>query len=529
MTQLPEVARRAAVVLCLIGASVTPPAAVTGDLEQAAAKISPVRVRAEINYLASDALRGRNTPSAGLDSAAEYIARAFAAAGLQPVDGSYFQPFSLNIVALGESNELAIATPAAQENLALKEDFVPFEITANRTVEAEVVFVGYGIAAPEYLYDDYAGIDVKDKIVFLLRHEPGEDDTASVFAGKKPTDYSNVTTKVKQAREHGAIGVLVATDPLNHRSLTPRGFPWPSLSKIIPADALPLSLGVEEEEKLPVVHVGERVIDLLFGSVDSLRAVQSAIDKSFNSHSFPLPGVRARIGTSTVIREHSVRNVVGVREGSDRSRRGEHVIVGAHYDHVGVQRNVAAGEDSIFNGADDNGSGTVALMEVGAALGAMKGQPRRSILLVAFAGEEKGLMGSEYYARHPLYPLDSAVAMINLDMVGRNAQDSLMMIGAAEESFLVQTARKENAATRFVLENTTLSSGGSDHDTFRKRKVPVLFFHTDLHGDYHRVTDEAALISETKIARVAALVFRTVWNVATSTESRIHPLARGKK
>jgi len=323
--------------------------------------------------------------------------------------------------------------------------------------------------------------------------------------------------------------VLVATDPLNHRSLAPRGFPWPSLSKIIPKDALPLSLGVEEEEKLPVVHVGENVIRCLFGSVDSLRSLQAAIDKSFNSRSFPIEGVRVRLGTSTLIREMTARNVVAMVEGSEPDRRKEHLIVGAHYDHVGLQRNALAGEDSVFNGADDNGSGTVALMEVGAALGAMKRKPLRSIVLVAFAGEEKGLLGSEYYARHPALPLDSAVAMLNMDMVGRNAEDSLQIIGAPEESFLVQLTRKENAATGLTLVNTILGSGGSDHQSFQKRKVPVIFYHSDLHKDYHRVSDEAAFISEKKVARVANLVFRTAWTLSSVPDLHSHSLPRGKK
>lgn len=531
MTPASICARRTWAVLCLLAGFLVVMSAVAAasDVDRAAASITPARVRAEIDYIASDALLGRNTPSTGLDSAGEYIARKFAGAGLQPVNGSYFQPFNLNIVALGDTNELEITTPTTREMFTLKDDFVPFEITADRVVEAGVVFVGYGISAPEYLFDDYAGIDVKGKIVFVLRHEPGEDDTASVFRGRLATEYSNVVSKVRQAREHGAIGVLVATDPLNHSSLTPRGFPWPSLSRVIPRDALPLSLGVEEGEKLPVVHVGESVICRLFGSVDSLRALQMAIDRSFNSRSFCLQGVRARIGTSTVIREIAARNVVAMVQGADPARRGELVVVGAHYDHVGVQHNTPAGEDSIFNGADDNGSGTVALMEVGIALGALKSKPSRTILLIAFAGEEKGLFGSEYYARHPLFPLDSTVAMLNMDMVGRNAEDSLLIIGSPEGSVLAQATRKENAATGFVLVNTQLGSGGSDHQSFQKRKVPVIFYHSDLHKDYHQVSDEAKHISENKIARVANLVFRTAWNIATSTDPRTYPLLGGKK
>jgi hypothetical protein len=499
------------------------------EVDRAASAISRQRVRSEIDYIASDALKGRNTPSAGLDSAAQYIARAFIRAGVQPVQGSYVQPFTLNIVALGDSNSLVVTSPSGREAFALKDDFVPFEITANRGVDAEVVFAGYGITAPAFHYDDYAGIDVHGKIVFVLRHEPGEEDTASVFEGKKATEYSSVATKVRQAREHGAVGVLLATDPLNHTSLTPRGFPWPSLSKIIPMDALPTTLSMEEGEKLPAVHVGEGFINRCFGSVDSLRALQESIDKNLVPHSFPLRGMHVHLQTSTAIRELSTQNVVGMIEGSDPGLRNEVVVIGAHYDHLGVKRNAPAGTDSIYNGADDNGSGTVALMEVGTALGAMHGKPLRTILLIAFAGEEKGLFGSEYYARKPLFPLDSTVAMLNMDMVGRNAEDSLQIIGSPEGSFLVNTTRKEDLNVGFTLVNTALEPGGSDHESFEKRNVPVLFYHSGLHPDYHQVSDEAQRISETKIARVANLVFRTAWQAANAHDPLIHPSSRGKK
>jgi hypothetical protein len=165
--------------------------------------ISTNRVAAHLAYLASDALQGRNTPSPGLDSAASYIARVFAGAGLQPVDGSYFQDILLHTVALGDSNSFELRTPGRIERFALKEDFVPFDMTADRAVAGDLVFAGYGIVAPEYEYDDYAGLDVRGKIVVVLRHEPGEDDSLSIFMGRKNTDHGNVGTKARIARERG--------------------------------------------------------------------------------------------------------------------------------------------------------------------------------------------------------------------------------------------------------------------------------------------------------------------------------------
>ena len=478
--------------------------------------ISAGRAADHLNYLASDLLLGRNTPSAGLDSAAAYIARVFRDAGLQPVDGSYFQDILLHTVALGDTNTLELRTPGRVERFALKDDFVPFDMTADRSVSGDLVFAGYGIAAPEYGYDDYAGLDVKGKIVVVLRHEPGEEDSASVFTGRKNTDYANVATKVRIAKERGAAALLVMTDPLNHTSLTPRGFAWPSLSRLIPQDALPITLAVEDSTKIPVLHIGTRVMNRLFGSVDSLRELQRSIDSSMRPRSFRIQNVAGTVRTSTAITVQHTQNVVGLLPGRGADPLGSAVIVGAHYDHVGYKKNSPAGQDSIFNGADDNASGTVGLLEVAAALGAAGSRPAKSVLLIAFAGEEKGLFGSKYYAQHPFIPLERTAAMFNMDMIGRNSPDSLLLIAEDRDSSLILIAREENEPSGFVLTRSRLDAGGSDHMSFTRRGVPGLFFHSGLHTDYHRPWDEAALIDTEKIARVAGLVFRTAWRVAES-------------
>jgi len=488
------------------------------DLARGSSRIDAGSAARHLAYLASDELQGRNTPSPGLDSAAAYIAHAFARSGVRPVRGSYFQPVRLNIIALGDTNALRVSSGGVSEDFVLKDDFTPFDNTGGGEVEGELVFAGYGISAPEYTYDDYAGLDVKGKIVLVLRHEPGEEDSAAVFLGKKSTEYSNVTSKTRQAIERGAKAVLVMTDPLNHTSLTPRGFPWPSLSKVIPHDALPMTLAIDESEKVPVVHVGEKVMVRLFGSVDSLVRLQASIDRAFAPRSFVLPGVRVRVRTSIAVRNIPTQNVAGIIEGSDSVLAKELVVIGAHYDHVGIKRNTKAGEDSVFNGADDNASGTVALLEIAQAFGAMARSPRRSVLLIAFAGEEKGLLGSEYYVRKPLYPLAATKAMLNMDMVGRGAPDSLQLVGAQEGSTLLAATRAENRLSGFVLTPTILPGGDSDHSSFAKRGIHVLFYHSGLHQQYHKVTDHADLIDTQKVARVADLVFRTAWRVADSSE-----------
>jgi hypothetical protein len=506
------------IVLCLLPVILGCSGGVDRSLSDGLKAISAEDLTPSMMYLASDSLKGRNTPGPELDSAAAYIARVFARDGLRPIHGDFAQKFNLSIVSLGEANSFSLIRKGRETSYELKTDFTPFEMTANRTISGPLVFAGYGITAPEFKYDDYAGIDVKGKIVLVLRHEPGEEDSSSIFLGKTATEYSNVARKVAIAREHGAIALLVVTDPLNHASLVPRGFPWPSLSRTIPRDALPMTLGVEEEAKIPVIQVGETVVDALFGGLEALKKIQGTIDTTMHPHSFPLADVEARVQTSTSIASTPTQNVVAYFEGSDPVLKKQLVVVGAHYDHVGYKKQHAEGEDYIYNGADDNASGTVALLGVAAGLGALSERPRRSILLIAFAGEEKGLLGSEYYNRQPLFPLDSTVAMLNMDMVGRNGRDSLHLIGTTSSPDLAEIAREENVRVGFVLVDEVLSSGGSDHMSFQKRKVPSLFFHSGLHPDYHRVSDSPEKIDMVKLANTAKLVFLTAVRLANDTQ-----------
>lgn len=480
--------------------------------------ITPDVISEHLFFLASDSLKGRNTPSSGLDTAAEYIAKTFARYGLDPVKGGYFQQLKLEIVNLGDSNHLIITKMGKETEFKIKTDFTPFEMTADTEITAPLVFAGYGIKSEEYNYNDYENLDVRGKIVLVMRHEPGEEDSSSIFEGKKSTDYSNVIKKVQIAIEQGAVGVLVVTDPLNHTSLTPRGFPWPSLSKIIPADALPLRLATDEP-KVPVVQVGENVIEQLLGSVDTLRVIQQKIDSTHKPYSFEFKDVIVNLKTTTIITEKSSRNVLGFIEGSDPILKNEVIIIGAHYDHIGYRKGTEAGNDSIFNGADDNASGTSGLLAIAKAFGASGKKTKRSVLFIAFAGEEKGLLGSSFYVRNPIIPLDKTIAMLNMDMIGRNHEDSVYIIGASHSPDILKIVEEENKNVGFTLV-TSLEKymGGSDHAIFYRKGIPILFFFTGEHEDYHKVTDHPELINTKKVARIAQLVYRTAWHMANENK-----------
>jgi hypothetical protein len=480
--------------------------------------ITGSKIKAHVDYLASDSLLGRNTPSKGLDSAAVYIVKLFKENGILPFNNNYYQPVPLTITSLGKENLVEINNNGIKTSLAIKTQFVPYEVTGNGDVSGSLVFVGYGITAPEYNYDDYQGIDVKGKIVVVLRHEPGELDTASTFAGLKNTQHAFVESKVKNAIHHGAAGVLVLTDPLNHLIITPRGFPWPSLSRIIPEDALPMHLTDEKSNKIPVVHVGEDVIKMMFGSVDSLKSLQRTMDRTLKPKSQSFPMVTVRIKTSTEEKTIHTSNIVGFIPGTDPVLKNEYVIVGAHYDHVGYNKSHAPGEDYIINGADDNASGTAGMLAVAEAFAKNTTKPKRSLIFIGFTAEEKGLYGSEAYVNNPAVPVEKTVAMINLDMIGRNHIDTLYLVEGKESPDVTDIIRKENASVGFTIVEDEELAGRSDYDNFYKKDIPFAFFFAGLHPDYHTVRDNPNTINPEKAARISVLVYKTAWNIANDNK-----------
>lgn len=477
--------------------------------------ITPELMNKHISFLASDSLKGRKTPGRDLDKAASYIAEEFKHCGLSPVNGSYFQTVHLGIVDLGKDNRLSIKKYGKEQSFSIKTEFTPFEMTGNKEVSSSVIFAGYGITAPELNYDDYKNLNVNGEIVLLLRHAPHENDTASQFSSPKALEYSQVSYKVQNAIKHGAKGVIIVTDPLNHMLLSPRGFPWPSLSAFIPKDALPVSLLSQEADKVPVVQAGKEVIALLFGSVDKLKELQEKIDRELVPSSFKIEGTSVSLKTSTEITETPANNVAGFMEGSDPSLKNEVVIIGAHYDHVGFKKDHKPGEDYIYNGADDNASGTSGVMALAKAFSSLKTRPKRSILFITFAGEELGLLGSRAYTEAPLFPLEKTAAMLNMDMIGRNDPDSLYIIGSSVCPQLSQINKEENEKIGFKLGyNMEKYLGSSDQEPFIKKGVPAIFYHTGETKDYHHVSDEISTINMEKAARISRLVFLTALRIA---------------
>jgi hypothetical protein len=477
--------------------------------------ITPERMEQHIGCLASDAMMGRATPSPGLDSAAAYIAREFDKIGITPCNNVRFQSLNMNTIELGKDNHLLVVKDNKTVDMPVKTGFIPFEVTAGRRVAGSVVFAGYGITAPEYGYDDYAGIDVKGKIVVALRHEPGENDSTSIFKGTRATSHSSVMEKTRTAREHGAAALVLVTGPANHLVLQPTGYPWPSMARSKLFGSPPTTIGISENDKIPVVHAGQDFIVALFGSVDSLKSIQKRIDAATKPQSFAMPDATIDLKVDTKVTASHVDNVIGYIEGSDPVLKNQAVVIGGHYDHIGYRKSSPVIKDSIFNGADDNASGTSGVLAIAEAFAHSRVKPRRSVLFVLFAGEERGLLGSQVYVANPIIPLKQTVAMLNLDMISRNGIDSLTIVDSLTSPMLYNLIKDENRHVGFTLRTMDDGMfGRSDHANFSAKGIPSMFFFTELHRDYHQVGDNPDRTNPSKAARVAQLVFRTAWRLA---------------
>ena len=384
--------------------------------------------------------------------------------------------------------------------------------------------MGYGITAKEYNYDDYKDIDVNGKIVLIMKHEPGEKDSNSRFLGDQESQFSFPTYKVENAINHGAVAVLFVTDPLNHPHLTPQGYAWSSLSTSVLKEKLEMDLCVSKPS-IPVVQVGENVIQYLFGSVDSLKHVQQRIDRTNIPQSFLIPNSKCDLATKLKINEVFAKNVVGFIEGKSKKLKKELVVIGGHYDHIGYMARHWPGEDYIYNGADDNASGTAGVLAIAKAISSMKQKPKRSIMFILFAGEEKGLYGSEFYCNNPLFPLDKTVAMFNLDIISRNGIDTLNIEGEKQDPDLAKIVRKvnESVGLRVVEPQEDLFSRSDQYNFFMKN-ISVIGFTSGLHKDYHTVSDNPNSIIPAKAALIAQLAFRTVWIV--SNEKRHYAIIK---
>ncbi len=493
-------------------------------------RISELRAREHISLLAHDSLRGRPTPSPELEVAADYIANEFRRFGLEPLDGSYFHSYDLDRLRLDVTSSFALRSSAGFRQLPLKDAFIPYSFSTDCDLrDLPVVFVGYGISAPELNYDDYADCDVAGKLVVAMRGEPQLLDSASIFAGRDLTGHAQARAKAATAKEMGAAAFVMVSDPINALSFKPRAFDWPALYPQAGLTQLPFRPSFRADHLLPAINAGEGFITGLFGTVDSLRSLQQIIDSSLQPQSFELKDAAASLRLVFDRERASSRNVLGLIPGTEAS--DEFVVIGGHYDHVGTfyvgrdSTELGTAIDSICNGADDNASGTAAVMLVAEALASMPQRPRRSILFIAFSGEERGLFGSAAFVNDQPIDVAQVAAMFNLDMVGRNANDSLFIGGHSRAPDLIDYVEQANLTGErpftFLYEIEEYFHR-SDHWHFARKHVPSVFFFSGIHEDYHKPGDEIDKLNLSKIERVAKLCARAVWRIASSRDKIIY-------
>lgn len=440
--------------------------------------------------LADDVMEGRGTGTKGNDQAALAIAEWMDSLGLAAPKQGRMQPFEANTgIRVGEHNVLKDAEYA--------KDWIPLGFSKSAEFAGDLVFAGYGIRAKDLGYDDYAGLDVSGKIVLALRYEPGEADDKSPFDGKKPTRYSDLRSKAIQAREAGAIALLLVA---------------PAQSPDEPDKLPPLkTMGPLSDAGIPVLQVTRAQADRwLAASGTTLAKAQAAIDARFKPASFALKGARTegRVDLHPVIAK--TQNVVGVLPGRG-ALANEVVVVGAHFDHLGWGGQGSFKPDlrAIHNGADDNASGIAGMLCAAKLLSDRDGEPmeRRSLMFVGFSAEEIGLGGSAWFVEHlPSGKIGDVAAMINLDMVGRMHEDKLNVLGAdSSTSWDALIAEANKAASRVKINAGGDGYGPSDHSSFYAAGVPVVHLFTGAHEQYHSPEDDAALLNVAGGADVARI------------------------
>ena len=485
-------------------------------------------LRAKLTHFASDEFRGRGNGTPALDEAARYIAGVFEENGLKPIAAQgFFQDFKVERLTLGEANTFRLAG-ASSVTLKLGRDFVPYSGSDDGEVVGPMIFVGYGIRAPGLNYDDLAAVDVAGHVVVVLDGHPEADDRASPF-NLRSGDISGIRTKAKNVEQAGGIGLIVVQGPLD-RNPTSLGYLADSLKPGLSPRRSTMDLRHDSKSAgIPVVIVsrssGPRV-------VPGLEAMQRSINRSLQPR-FSRLSAEAILGVELRRDTYTAHNVIGWIEGSDPVLRDEVIVVGAHYDHDGEENG------TIWNGADDDGSGTTALMELAEAFGSDGPSPARSVILAAWAGEEKGMLGSRYYVRNPILPVSNTVAMFQMDMIGRNEDhganrgigvpserasengNTLNVVGSVFSPDMRQMVSEANDDVGLELQFRYDYRGDdlikrSDSWSFLSGEVPSLFLFAGFHGDYHRPSDTADKINYPKLEKVVRLVYLSLMEIGNA-------------
>lgn len=489
--------------------------------------ISAAQLREYLSFIASDEMEGRDTPSRGLDTTAKFIAMNLTRWGFKPAgdNGTFFQRIALR------RDQVDGARSTAEINgqkFNFGDDFLPNTVAA--TLTGPLVYVGRGWIVQSKNMDDYKGIDVKDKIMVVFGQGLPPGLTQAEMRANQGQALANPTL---YARQHGAKGILVIPD-----GTVIQNWEQQRQRALLPARAFVEKFQAQTTNApVPTITMSLRMANALFegekfdGTTLITRAQSSEPVPAFDLNSNKTVNI-----TVAVKPDHpTTQNVVAVWEGGDAVLKNEYVAVGAHYDHVGICAPGTA--DPICNGADDDGSGTTALLGMAEAISHAKLRPKRSVLFVWHCGEEKGLWGSRYFTDYPTVPLDHIVTQLNIDMIGRSKKDGdtnprnkdlsgpnqIYVIGSTMMSTdlgkLSETVNKSFLNLQYDLRYDDPADPNrffsrSDHYNYARKGIPIIFFFDGVHEDYHRPGDEPQKIDYEKMEKVARTVYMTLWEVA---------------
>ena len=519
---------------------------------------APARLRESVRTLASDEFEGRGIGTAGLEQARNYIREQFAAAGLRVVstEGATDQAFEVTDGAeLQSPNTLEFRGPdGAVVKLELGKDFHVCSFGEAGQFQAPLVFVGYGIESTEPKYDDFAGVDVQGKVVIIVRRTPQQGREQGLFdeGPHGVSRHAAIRTKVSNAFRHGAAAILFVNDPFTSRDtaqdietqLEEARQAVAKLSQAVTQITDPEKLAEAREElkaaenrvrqteevakefkpdplmefgyggtragkAVPIFHISQAACDQLLTAAlgKSLDHIEAQIDETATPASAALPGWSAEGQASLKVKKVPVANVIAVIDGAG-PHADETIVVGAHYDHLGWggDGSLSPNSKEIHNGADDNASGTAALLELARRFAAQPQPPARRLVFIAFTGEERGLLGSAQYVKEPIFPLEQTIAMFNLDMVGRLEDDKLTVFGAGTSPRWDALLDRCAQGQRLVLSKKPEGFGPSDHSSFYAKEIPVLHLFTGTHNDYHRPTDDWEKINVEGMNRIVAFL-----------------------
>ena len=539
------------------------------------------RLLSDIKYLADDERQGRGIGTDGLNQAAEYIRDEFAKAGLDVTQakGSAFQSFTMVTGReLGKDNSLEFIGPDGQViKLELEKDANTCSFGGSGEFNAELVFAGYAIKSETPAYNDFEQVDVKGKVVLIIRRVPGQGRSPQPFTNPhgELSQHATLQSKINNAMKAGTAAVLIVNDPFTvsksfsdasaavskakdrvvaaaevfekadpkaeadyqqaRKQLTQRIKQLEDqrqtekegdFDKLIPFG----NAGYGKGGAPPVFHVKQSTCNkLLKAALDkSILDLEAEIEQDLMPHSVALTGWKARGKTAIKTIRSEVKNVIGVLEGKG-PLADETIVIGAHYDHVGLggPGSLAPGIKEVHNGADDNGSGTVSLLELARQLGSRKQKMPRRLVFIAFTAEERGLIGSARYVKEPVFPLDKTIAMFNMDMVGRMRDNKLIVFGNGTSPRWNPILEKLEKKYELEFTRKPQGTGPSDQTSFYLKKIPVLHFFTGTHGDYHRPTDDWQKINIAGMAQVVDLLEEIVVDTAMQKDRPVYKATRG--